>query len=103
MNVLTIISVAFWIFLAYESVRTFLSLKDAGLSKREVTAITILLLCGLNIAKDGISLLETSVIFLSGQKLTEYLYFGTTMFQLLLAHFVLDHIKHDNTNINKKD
>jgi hypothetical protein len=98
MTVLNIISVAFWIFLAYQSIRAFLSLKDAGLSKREVTAITILLLCGLNIAKDCISILETSVIFLSGQKLTEYLYFGTSMFQLLLAYFVLDHIKHDTTN-----
>jgi hypothetical protein len=102
MRLLNIISVAFWIFLAYQSFMTFRSLRDAGLSKREVTAITILLLCGLNIAKDGISFfIETGHFLTSGQKLTEYLWFGTSVFQLLLANFVLDHIT--NNDINKKD
>lgn len=103
MKLLSIISVAFWIFLAYHSFKTFLTLRDAGLSKREVTVITILLLCGLNIAKDVISFFIGTGHFLSsGQRLSEYLCFGASIFQLLLANFVLDHIN-TNNDISKKD
>lgn len=97
MYILNIISVALWLFVAIHGIRVKRELKDAGLSKREVTTITIMLLCGLNVAKDGLSFLTDSNIFTSGQKLSEYLGFGVSMFQLLLANFVLDHIE-DNIN-----
>ncbi len=99
MNILNIISVALWLFVAFHGFLVFRKLKDAGLSKREVTTITILLLCGLNLAKDGLSFLTDSNIFTSGQKLSEYFGFGASMFQLLLANFVLDIIQ---DNINKQ-
>lgn len=99
MKLLNIISVAFWLVLAFQSIRVFRSLRDAGLSKREVTAITIVLLCGLNLAYDTVYFLTpTSNILSSGQKLMDYLWFGASMFQLLLASFVLDHIAHNKTN-----
>jgi len=103
MNLLNITSVAFWLFLAYQSISVFRAMRCAKLAKKEVTAITVLLLCGLNIAWNVVSIfVETGVIFSSGQKLLGYLCFGMSVFQLLLANFVLDHIN-DNTNNNTKD
>jgi hypothetical protein len=99
MILLNIISVAFWLVLTYQGIRVFRSLRDTGLSKREVTAITIVLLCGLNLAYGvGCFFTETGKFFNTGQQLMVYLAFGISMFQLLLATFVLDHIAHNKTN-----
>lgn len=99
MILLNIISVAFWLVLAFQSIRVFRSLRDAGLSKREVTAITILLLCGLNLAHGlGYFFTETGKFLNAGHQLMDYLTFGISIFQLLLATFVLDHIAHNKTN-----
>jgi hypothetical protein len=103
MTILNIISVALWLFVSIHGISAFRSMKDNGMSKREVTAITIVLLCGLNIAKDGLTFLTDSNIFTSGQKLTEYFDFGVSMFQLLLANFVLDHIQDNINNTKKQD
>lgn len=104
MSILNIISVALWLFVAVNGVLALRRLKDGEFTKRELTTITILLLCGLNVAKDGLSFMtDCCFIFTPGQKLSEYFGFGCSVFQLLLANFVLDHITDNNTNNTNKD
>ena len=94
MQTLYLISVALWIFIAYEAIRVFLDLRDKGLSRREVTSVTILLLCGLNISRGILTLVVGTVPkFFPGQVLLEYFYIGSSVFSLLLCSIVLKYIK----------
>lgn len=102
MTILNIISVALWLFVAVHGGLVLRHLKDGDFTRREVTTITIILLCGLNVVKDGLSILTDSNIFTSGQKLTEYFSFGISIFSLLLANFVLDNIQDNINNTTKQ-
>lgn len=97
MKLLNMISVIFWMLLAYRSFLSFKSLKNAGLSKNEVTAITILLLSGLNICRGLISIFIGVIPISHGQLLLEYFYIGSSIFQLLLSGFILKHIENKQT------
>jgi hypothetical protein len=93
MHTLNLISLVFWIFITYQAATTFASLRDKGMSRREVTAVTILLLCALNISRGLISLAIEIPMAFTGQRLLEYFYIGSSVFQILLCNIVLKYIK----------
>lgn len=89
MKILNLISLALWFFIAFHSFLTFRNVrKDEGMSRREITAVTILLLCGLNITQGVINFFVPAI----GHMLSEYFYIGTSIFQLLLCNIVLKYI-----------
>lgn len=104
MKLLNIIIVVFWIYIAIQSFTTLRSLKDQGLSRREITSITILLLCGLNISRGLIStFIDQPIKLYPGQLLLEYFYIGSSIFQILLCNMVLKYIENKPNEIITKD
>ena len=94
MQILHLISVTVWSLIAYHAFIAFRSLKDQGMSKREVTALTILLLSGLNITRGLIAaVLNLPPRMYTGQVLLEYFNIGALVFQIMLCAAVLKYIK----------
>lgn len=91
MYAITIISLLLWTQVSHHSLKTYFAMKDAGMSRREITAITILLLSWLNIVRNVIT------IFLgtqpTGHLLLEYFFIGSSLFQILLCNMVLRYIE----------
>lgn len=94
MQILHLISVTFWCLVAAYAFSTYRALRDFGVSKREVTAITILLLSTLNATRALLSfILDLPPKTFSGQVLLEYFHIGSSVFQLLLSIVVLKYIR----------
>jgi hypothetical protein len=93
MPILNLISVTFWVLIAYQAAIVYGQMRDSGVSRREVTAITILLLAGLNIVRGLISCFVDIPAVYVGQRLLEYFYIGSSVFQILLCEIVLKYIK----------
>jgi hypothetical protein len=93
MHMLNILSVTLWLVITYQALAVLIHLKDKGMSRREITTFTIFLLCGLNICRGLISLAVDIPPAYTGQRLLEYFYIGSSVFQLLLCNIVLKYIK----------
>ena len=92
MSILHAMSITFWIIMAAMSTSVFIKLKDRGFQQSEIMTMTILLLSGLNIC---ISLIYLCTISFEAPNrlLINYFIIGSSIFQLLLCHFVIVYIK----------
>lgn len=88
MYLLNFIIVSIWVLIALQSAYTVYDLRKQRVSRPEVTAVTILLLCGLNICSGLIAIAEPQKY----RQLVEYFYIGQSVFQILLCNIVLKHI-----------
>lgn len=88
MYLLNSVIVLVWVMIGFQSAYTAYELRKQYTSKQEITAITILLLCGLNICSGLIAIVEPQKYRL----LVEYFYIGQSVFQILLCNIVLKHI-----------
>lgn len=92
MELLNVISVILWVFVAGHSLTTLYKLRGGEFNRKEVKSIVILLLSGLNISRGIISIFIDLPQFNNGYLLMEYFNIGISLFQLLLCNFVLRHI-----------
>jgi nitric oxide reductase large subunit len=92
MRFLHLVSIFLWIAMIYISARLFFGIKGKGFKQSEIITMNILLLSGLNICIPLISL-ATLKYEEPLHTLMSYFVVGSSMFQLLLCHFITRYIK----------
>lgn len=93
MDLIHCINLCFWFYIIYQSAKIFVRMRClSDLPLKDTVAMTIFLLAGLNICISLIMVTAPNPCD-SLHKIADYFIIGMEIFQLLLCHLVIKHIK----------